>query len=67
MIEQKMCSSLSGLDLPLLTVTDYTDNCKNNDKLLAIITGRVHPGESNSSWMVEGFIKFILSESQEAK
>lgn len=49
MIEQKMCSSLSGLDLPLLTVTDYTDNCKNNDKLLAIITGRVHPGESNSS------------------
>ena len=57
-----MCSSLSGLDLPVLTITDYYDSCKNSNKLLAIVTGRVHPGESNSSWMVEGFIKFLLSE-----
>ena len=49
MIEQKLCSSFSGLDLPLLTVTDYKDNSKNINKALVIITGRVHPGESNSS------------------
>lgn len=30
-------------------------------KKIVILTGRVHPGESNSSFMMEGFIKFILS------
>ena len=27
-----------------------------------IITGRVHPGESNSSFIVEGIIKFLISQ-----
>ena len=29
-------------------------------KKVVILTGRVHPGESNSSYMMEGFIRFIL-------
>lgn len=28
-------------------------------KKTVVLTGRVHPGESNSSFMMEGFIKFI--------
>jgi murein tripeptide amidase MpaA len=31
-----------------------------------IITGRVHPGESNSSFVVEGIINFLLSNCKEA-
>lgn len=31
-----------------------------------MITSRVHPGESNSSYLVHGVIKFLLSESSEA-
>lgn len=27
-----------------------------------VITGRVHPGESNSSFIVEGIIKFLVSQ-----
>ena len=32
-----------------------------------IISSRVHPGETNSSWMMKGFIEFILGESQDAQ
>ena len=32
-----------------------------------ILTGRVHPGESNASYMMEGFIKFIISSNSLAK
>ena len=36
-------------------------------KKAVIITGRVHPGESNSSFIVEGIIKFLTSNHREAK
>jgi len=31
------------------------------------VSARVHPGESNSSYMMEGFLNFILSSSKEAE
>ena len=31
-----------------------------------IVCGRVHPGESNASFVVEGFLKFIVGMSPEA-
>ncbi len=31
-----------------------------------IITGRVHPGESNSSFIVEGLLNFLVSKEQGA-
>lgn len=32
-------------------------------KKYVILTGRVHPGESNGSWMMQGFIKYLLGNS----
>ena len=29
-----------------------------------MLTGRVHPGETNSSYMMEGFIDFITSSKE---
>lgn len=36
-------------------------------KKYIIITGRVHPGESNSSYMMQGFIKYLMGNSFQAK
>ena len=36
-------------------------------KKYAILTARVHPGETSGSWMMQGFIKFITGDSDTAK
>lgn len=51
----------------MLTITDYND--KSIDVLhrkAAIISGRIHPGEANGSWMMHGLISFLLSNQPEA-
>ncbi len=39
----------------------------NEDKKAIIITARVHPGETQASFCVEGLIRFLLSDHEEAK
>ena len=36
-------------------------------KKYAIICSRVHPGETNSSYMMQGFVKYLLGDSHQAK
>ncbi len=36
-------------------------------KRFVFLFARVHPGETNSSFMMQGFIKFITGSSAEAK
>jgi hypothetical protein len=49
----KLTRSLAGLDLPLISV--------GNGEKIVIVVGRVHPGESNSSWVVHGLLKYLQS------
>jgi len=72
-----LCSSLSGVDVPYLTITsrvnepDFEQILESEHspdslpvlktKKTVVLTGRVHPGESNASFMMEGFIKFLTS------
>ncbi|XP_061420784.1 cytosolic carboxypeptidase 2-like isoform X1 [Lethenteron reissneri] len=36
-------------------------------KRAVVVTARVHPGESNSSWVMEGLLDFLLGDSADAR
>ena len=38
----------------------------NKNKKAILITSRVHPGEMQASFALEGMVKFLLSEAKEA-
>ncbi|KAF2901866.1 hypothetical protein ILUMI_04322 [Ignelater luminosus] len=67
----KLCKTVNTRnEIALLTITGAWNR---RDSLgipfarrpLIFITARVHPGESNSSWIMEGMIKFLLDERNE--
>lgn len=80
MNESQLCLSLTGVSLPILTVTSHIDRTINETNVLVdksdfeqdeslpclkykkyvIVTARIHPGESNSSFIMEGFLEFII-------
>ena len=68
---QTLCKSLSGLTIPIVTLTDFIDeNTKAiplESRKLIIINGRVHPGETNSSWIVHGILKALISKDPIAR
>ena len=52
----------------MLIITDFTSTQDQiADRKCVIISARVHPGESNSSFIMEGIIEFILGNEKEAK
>ena len=58
---------MAGMDVLIITITDFS-HTRGEDlrKKVIIITGRVHPGESNASWIVHGIIKFLLGKDKVA-
>ncbi|XP_067931710.1 cytosolic carboxypeptidase 1-like [Watersipora subatra] len=69
---QVLCQSLGGNDVNVLTITDYPSSKSKEaieqfrNKPYIFLTGRVHPGESNASWIMKGTIEHLLSNSEEA-
>lgn len=56
--------SLSGIDIPILHITDHSIEKK--EKINVLITGRVHPGESNGSHVLRGFLNYLCSNEKSA-
>ncbi|XP_050403069.1 cytosolic carboxypeptidase 1 [Patella vulgata] len=63
---QKLCETLASNPVPVLTITaqpsidmDGLNELKNRPYIF--LSGRVHPGESNSSWVMKGTIDYLLS------
>ncbi|KAG0714549.1 Cytosolic carboxypeptidase 1 [Chionoecetes opilio] len=57
---QVLCRTLNGNPVPLLTITSKDDK---KDKEVIFFTGRVHPGESNASWVMEGVLDRLMQDS----
>lgn len=60
--------SLGGLNIPLIEITNY--NCSKVElarRKIVLVCGRVHPGETNASWITHRIIDYLLSNSQIAK
>ena len=54
--------TLLGNSLQMLIITNFRDSFDIIAKKQCILlTGRVHPGESNSSYVIQGLIEFLLS------
>jgi|GEM_PF-1036690 len=61
-----LCKSLGGLRCDELTITNFKSGSPLT-RPAVVFTGRVHPGETNASYMMEGTIRFLLGNSALAK
>lgn len=53
-VSERLCYSLAGNSVPLITITGPGDALRVKKREIVIFCARVHPGESNSSWMMHG-------------
>ncbi|CAK0862674.1 unnamed protein product [Prorocentrum cordatum] len=60
-----LCKTLGGLRCDLLEISNWS--VSRREKRTVVISSRVHPGETNASWMAHGLIGFLLSPTAEAE
>ena len=61
-----LCHTLAGNDVDMLIITNFASRPEViAERPSIILTGRVHPGESNSSYIIEGVIEYLLSWNDE--
>uniref|UniRef100_A0A8C8R814 tubulin-glutamate carboxypeptidase n=1 Tax=Pelusios castaneus TaxID=367368 RepID=A0A8C8R814_9SAUR len=62
-----LCQTLGGNPCPLLTITAMPESKSRDDleqfcnRPYAVLMARVHPGESNASWVMKGTMEFLVS------
>jgi len=65
---ETLCTSYGGNTVDLLSVTDFTSP---PDVVAArkvvVVSARVHPGESNASWMMAGLLEAVTADTEPAR
>ncbi|XP_019632658.1 PREDICTED: uncharacterized protein LOC109476216 [Branchiostoma belcheri] len=70
-----LCETRAGNSCFLLTITEFPDEesklnlrqaCHRGKKGV-VVSARVHPGETQASWMMKGLLDFLTGESETAK
>ncbi|XP_054632709.1 cytosolic carboxypeptidase 4 isoform X1 [Dunckerocampus dactyliophorus] len=65
--QQILCATLAGNACPIVTITacppskGYKDIHQLRNRPFIVLTSRVHPGESNASWVMKGTLEFLCS------
>lgn len=64
---ESLCDTLNNNEVPVITIT-ACDNVNNRieDRQLILLTSRVHPGESNASWLMDGLLSYLTSDALSA-
>ncbi|CAL8357856.1 unnamed protein product [Lota lota] len=71
--QQTLCSSLAGNSCPLVTITacpasrGWRDMHQLRNRPCLVLTARVHPSESNASWVMRGTLGFLCSRDPVAQ
>ncbi|XP_065103794.1 cytosolic carboxypeptidase 1 isoform X1 [Paramisgurnus dabryanus] len=71
--EDELCQTLGGNSCPLLTITAMPESSSDDhidqfrSRPVVFLSARVHPGETNSSWVMKGSLEFLMSSSPKAQ
>ncbi|KAA0713684.1 Cytosolic carboxypeptidase 1 [Triplophysa tibetana] len=71
--EDELCQTLGGNSCPLLTITAMPESSSNDhisqfrSRPVVFLSARVHPGETNASWVMKGTLEFLMSCRSEAQ
>ncbi|XP_067839264.1 cytosolic carboxypeptidase 1 isoform X4 [Heptranchias perlo] len=71
--QDSICETLGGNPCPVLTITSIPESkCWEHlyqfrNRPYIFLTSRVHPGESNSSWVMKGTLEFLMSNNLTAQ
>lgn len=64
----ELTKTIAGNTVELLMITNFTSSQDAiAERKCIIISSRVHPGETNASFIMEGFLEFIVSNDKEAR
>ncbi|XP_030273086.1 cytosolic carboxypeptidase 1 isoform X4 [Sparus aurata] len=67
--QDNLCETLGGNGCPLLTITAMPESnsndhiCQFRNRPLIFLSARVHPGETNASWVMKGTLEFLMGTS----